>query len=47
MIFDIKGNTMHREIFFKNEENQWWLKKMGHKEVMRDLNFVRINNDFN
>ncbi len=47
MIFDLKGNTMHREVHFTDIEKQWWLKSMGHNEVMRDLNFLKINLDLN
>ena len=47
MEFDLKGSTHHRKVKFPEEDNKWWLKKLGHKKGMKCRNFVEINDDFN
>jgi len=46
MVFDLKGSIKNRKVGFEGED-KWWLKKPGHKKVMKDRNFVEINNDLN
>ena len=44
--FDLKGNTKNRKLGQKDiGKKKFWLKKLNHKAVLRDLNFVEIDKD--
>jgi hypothetical protein len=45
MEFDLKGSIYHRTVPFSEEDNKWWLEKLGHKKGMKCRNFVKINDD--
>ena len=46
LTFDIKGNTKNRRIGPEEiGKKKFWLKKLNHKAVLRDLNFMEINKD--
>ena len=46
LTFDIKGNTKNRRIGPEViGKKKFWLKKLNHKAVLRDLNFMEINKD--
>ena len=46
MVFDLKGSIKNRKVGFEGDD-KWWLKRPGHKKVMKDRNFVEINDDLN
>ena len=45
MSFDLKGSKYNRTESFKGNDKQWWLKKFGHRRVMKDMNLLQINSD--
>ena len=46
LVFDIKGNTRNRKLGPKDiGKKKFWKKKLHHKAVMRDLNFLEIDKD--
>ena len=47
MIFDIKGSIIGRKIKFKDSDERWWTKQLGHKKCMKDNNFIEISRDLN
>ena len=47
MYFDLKGSSKGRYTKFNHQDNLWWQKnRYGHKKVMKDNNFLQIDNDF-
>lgn len=46
MLFDFKGSTINRSIKFKEDEQKFWLDELNQKKVMKDLNYIEINKDF-
>jgi 1-phosphatidylinositol-4-phosphate 5-kinase len=47
MIFDLKGSFVNRCVNFGPKDFQFWRKKQDCKKVMKDLNYLDINNDLN
>ena len=46
LTFDLKGNTRNRKLGPKDiGKSKFWMKKLNHKAVLRDLNFIEINKD--
>lgn len=48
MKFDLKGSLLNRETHFSSNEANWWSNgKSGSNKIMKDVNFLQIQKDFN
>lgn len=46
MKFDFKGSTINRSVGFKDGEYKFWYQNFNQQKVMKDLNYIEINKDF-
>jgi hypothetical protein len=43
--FDLKGSFIGRKTRFAPKEEKFWLQSLNHGRVLKDMNFLEINQD--
>lgn len=46
MSFDVKGSTVGRKTKLQPDQQKFWYNSMNHKKILKDINYLEINKEF-